>query len=244
MASFAVPRYSGPAQSVVVSDFDGTLTSYDLGTMVLEQFGAPGWEHFDELFEAGKITLGDCLREQTALIRASSPAEILRYLLPFSEFRPGMKPLLDECRRGGSKFVVASAGIDFCIRQVFRREGLSIPPLCCPVTKSTAQGFRIKMPRTASLGDGASVRFSSGENFKKSLVAAHQARGRSVTFLGDGAADIAPASVADKVFAIDRSPLAIACVQRGIPCTRIRSLDPVASFMRGQSLRYWTHADQ
>ncbi|MFZ1022807.1 MAG: HAD-IB family phosphatase [Thermoplasmata archaeon] len=220
-----------------MSDFDGTLTTNDLGTLTMERFGAPGWERFDELFEDGQITLNECVRRQTALIRASSRAEILDFLSPLSEFRPGMAALLDECRRVSTEFVVASAGIDFCIRQTFRRQGLSMPRLYCPETKFTARRFRVSMPRKAPLVGSKEIRLTSGKNFKQSLVAAYQARGRTVTYLGDGPADIAPASIADTVFAIDRSPLAIACDRRGILYTPIQTLDPVAQFVRAGSLR-------
>jgi 2-hydroxy-3-keto-5-methylthiopentenyl-1-phosphate phosphatase len=231
-----VPGNIGAVRPIVVSDFDGTLTAHDLGTKVLERFGSAGWKRFDELFERGQISLSECLREQTALINAPSKDEILRYLFPFSEFRPGMETLLAACGRGN--LVVASAGIDFCIRRVFRKAGLSLPHLCCPATESTPRGFRIVMPRTVSLGGSASIRLSPGENFKQVLVAGYRNQGRTVVYLGDGVADIAPASIADKVFAIDGSPLATACPKDGIACTTIRTLDPVARYLRSQTSRW------
>jgi 2-hydroxy-3-keto-5-methylthiopentenyl-1-phosphate phosphatase len=222
---------------VVVSDFDGTLTKSDLGALTLERFGTPGWERYDELFERGRITLGECIRRQSALIRARTRQEILDYLTAFSQFRTGLVRLLEECRNVRVDFVVTSAGIDFCIRHAFRVNGLPMPPLYCPSSSFTRTGLRIVMPsRLPSLGrmggDPPGPR-----NFKQELVRSFQSRGRKVVYIGNGMTDVPAAAVADKVFVIAGSPLERACVQRRIAHSSIRTLLPVSKFVHENPFR-------
>jgi 2-hydroxy-3-keto-5-methylthiopentenyl-1-phosphate phosphatase len=217
---------------VVVSDFDGTLTGNDLGTLVLQRFGIPGWERHDELFDQGLIGIDELIQKQSAMIRAGSQEEILRYVAPLSRFRPGMGLLLEACAHRGVDLVVASAGIDFCIRQAFRSNGLAMPKLYCPTTTFARSGLRVVMPFSPRALARAGHRPPEDQNFKRTVVDLYQTRGRKVIYIGDGMTDIAPSSIADKVFAIRGSPLERACVQRGIPHSSIRTLQPVARFVR------------
>jgi len=225
-----IPRL-GTGRPVVVSDFDGTLTKNDLGALTLKRFGASGWERYDELFENGQITLDECLRKQSAMIRARSQEEILDYISRFSRFRPGAVRLLDQCRRGRIEFVVASAGIDFCIRHAFRLNEQPMPRLYCPSTEFTRHGLRIVMPsRLPNTGNPGTNAPRHG-NFKQSLVASYQSQGRKVIYIGNGMTDVPPASIANKVFAINGSSLEAACAQRGIPHSPIRTFLPVSRFL-------------
>ena len=227
----ATPNADGP---VLVSDFDGTLTQHDLGELALQRFGLPGWERYDELFESGQITIAECIRKQSAMIRARSRTEILRYLSRFARFRPGLDRLLDDCRRARIDFVVASAGIDFCIRHVFRLHQLPMPTLYCPRTSFTPHGLRVVMPPFPPGRKRTGPATQGDRNFKHSIVASYQGRGRRVVYIGDGATDIAPASIADKVFAIRGSPLDAALAERGIPRSPIRTLLPVSRFVQAE----------
>lgn len=227
-----VPPNPDLGRPVVVSDFDGTLTRHDLGALTLERFGTPGWERYDELFENGEITIAECIRKQSAMIRARSQKEILRYISGFSRFRPGFVQLLNECRRGGVEFVVASAGIDFCIRQVFRLNELPMPRLYCPVTTFTRTGLRVEMPPRPRIRRNSGLPISRPHGFKEALVASYRSRGRRVVYLGDGVTDLPAAAIASKVFAIRGSRLERGCLQRGIPCASIRTLLPVSQFLR------------
>jgi 2-hydroxy-3-keto-5-methylthiopentenyl-1-phosphate phosphatase len=222
----------GLGQPVIVSDFDGTLTGNDLGTLVLQRFGLPGWERHDELFDQGLIGIDELIQKQSAMIRARSQEEILRYVAPLSRFRLGMGRLLEECAHRGVDLVVASAGIDFCIRQAFRSNGLEMPKLYCPTTTFTRSGLQVVMPFSSRNLARTGHRPPKDPNFKRAVVDLYQTRGRKVIYIGDGTTDIAPSSIADKVFAIRGSPLERACVQRGIPHSSIRTLQPVARFVQ------------
>jgi 2-hydroxy-3-keto-5-methylthiopentenyl-1-phosphate phosphatase len=235
MSSSLQPRKPGAGRLAVVADFDGTLTTKDLGERTLRRFGLPGWERYDELLEHGQITLDECIRRQSAMIRAQSQEAILRYISRFSRFRLGTDRLIEECNRSRIDFVVASAGIDFCIRQAFRLNELPTPRLVCPASTFTRKGLRIVMPARAPLAGRTRVKVRGYWNFKESLVATYQSHGRKVIYIGNGTTDIPPASIADKVFAISGSPLEATCVERGIPHSSIRTLLPVSKFVGTES---------
>ena len=41
----------------VLVDFDGTITTRDIGDLVVEKFADPGWESLMDLYRAGEINV-------------------------------------------------------------------------------------------------------------------------------------------------------------------------------------------
>jgi 2,3-diketo-5-methylthio-1-phosphopentane phosphatase len=203
-------RLSG--KTVLVSDFDGTLIEHDLPELVLKRFGAKGWELYDELLGQEKISLEECIRKQYAMIHASTKKEILDYVNDFCVFRTGAAELISWCKQKNIRFVVASAGLDFCIKHAFKANRLRLPELVCPNSVFWGQrgGFRIRFNN----------RFSDYSiDFKEALVASlkgENQNGKFVIFVGDGLGDLHAAMRSDLVFTIEGSALDRICTERKI----------------------------
>jgi len=207
----------------VVADFDGTLLKYDLAELALKRFGRRGWERYDELLNAGEITVEQCVARQYAMIDVRSQKQVTDYIDAFCVFRPGCGALLSECGREGVRLFVVSAGLDFCIRYAFHRSGLRMPELVCPKSSLVPRhGFGLSIP----------PRFhAASRDFKEDMVMHHKGQGSRVVFLGDGAGDFNAAAAADLVFAIRGSRLDTMCSDRRIPHRSVATLAPVARFV-------------
>ena len=109
--------------------------------------------------------------------------------------RPGFKELLKVCEQKGFKFVIASNGLTFYIDAVLNSIGVTGIPVFAAQTEFSPDGLKI----TYINPDGQQVL----DKFKQSYVERHLSEGYRVVYIGDGYSDIAPASLADHVFARD-----------------------------------------
>lgn len=207
----------------VVADFDGTLLKEDLPCLALKKFGRRGWERYDELLTAGKITVEECIIEQYAMIDVRSRKQVLDYIKGFCQFTPGLRRLLSECMRDGLNFTVVSAGLDFCIRYAFLKSGLTPPRLVCPRSLLVpGKGFKLSFPPR---------HYATSRDFKEDVVMYRKKQGDRVIFIGDGAGDFNAAVRADVLFAMHGSSLDMMCAERKIPRRTVRTLVPVQKFI-------------
>ncbi|MDA4113196.1 MAG: HAD-IB family phosphatase [Thaumarchaeota archaeon] len=207
------------AKKVVAADFDGTLLKNDLAELVLARFAGEGWKRYDELLAKEKISLEECMRRQYAMVEVGSRREVIEYVDRYCTFRPGVKKLVSECEARGIDLVIVSAGLDFCIRHAFRKNGIGLPKLVCPRSSfGKGKGFGVTFPARRSPGSA---------DYKESFVSSCQGRGMSVTFVGNGMGDLHAAIRADEVFAIKDSTLDVVCNERGIAHESVKNLVPV-----------------
>jgi 2-hydroxy-3-keto-5-methylthiopentenyl-1-phosphate phosphatase len=62
-------------RTVVLLDFEGTITMRDSSELALRRFAQGRWEGYDEMLDRGEIGLEECLRRQFSLVKAT-PDEI------------------------------------------------------------------------------------------------------------------------------------------------------------------------
>ena len=59
----------------VLVDFDGTITTRDMGDLVVEEFAEPGWESLIDLYRAGEINVREIWTREMNLLREDREAE-------------------------------------------------------------------------------------------------------------------------------------------------------------------------
>jgi 2-hydroxy-3-keto-5-methylthiopentenyl-1-phosphate phosphatase len=59
-----------PVRALLV-DFDGTACLQDVSEMLLDAFGEPGWERFDDAVDHGEMGLREAGEHQLAMLRGS-----------------------------------------------------------------------------------------------------------------------------------------------------------------------------
>ena len=212
----------------IVCDFDGTVTTRDLGDQVAIHFGPDGhWRRAEDEYRQGTFPFSELIRRIFAPITAT-PEAIAAFARSRAVLRDGFVEFLATCREAGRPFVLASAGLDVYIEPVLER----LPP--------ALRGHVLVRANAARCSDqGLEVRFH-GEGArdcghcgfcKGTVVRELQAAGHRVALVGDGSADRCAADAADLVFA--RRSLAGYCGARGIPFRPFETFADVAAHLPG-----------
>ena len=203
---------------VVLSDFDGTVTTVDTAEWVLTHFAQGDWKLFERQFERGEITINESLTKEFSLVKASKE-QILKELNDVVIFRPNFKKLAEHCKEKGLSLTIVSAGLDFVIRRFLKLENcLPLVEVCTPKTIFNAGHISFIFPKTH---DKSSV------NFKQDFVRRCKNQGIKTVYIGDGQADFPAVRDADIPFAIQGSKLAGLCSGHGIPCKEITDFQTV-----------------
>jgi 2-hydroxy-3-keto-5-methylthiopentenyl-1-phosphate phosphatase len=192
----------------IVTDFDNTLTTLDVGDALCDRFAPPEWHAIDDRWQRGEVSLPAAQREVWALVRAT-PAAVRDFVAAEARLRPGVPELLRACRARGVPVYVGSGGFDFYVE-----------PLLAPHRDALAG---VHCSRGVFHGDRIALEFRAGLECPTCAVCkgrlCDQARaahpGERVIFLGDGASDRCAIGRADLVLAVRGSQLAARCAADG-----------------------------
>jgi 2,3-diketo-5-methylthio-1-phosphopentane phosphatase len=201
------------SQASVFLDFDGTISTVDVGMHLLDRAGSPEWQELHDQFERGEIGSRECIAAQWALIDGD-PAT-LRALAAEVALDPGFVPLVDAVRDAGAELVVVSDGFGFYVRDACAPLGIDV--LTNAVDFATGE---LRFPHA----DPGCACASCGV-CKQAPIRDAQARGRKTVLIGDGASDRPAALLADFVFA--KGTLASWCSTSGVTYTPFDTLDDV-----------------
>jgi 2-hydroxy-3-keto-5-methylthiopentenyl-1-phosphate phosphatase len=203
----------------VFVDFDGTISTNDIGTYLLERLVPGQWEEIDQRYE--QATIGS--REYvTELCRLLPPGrELLQAIADEVPLDPTFGPFVAFLRQSDAEVTVVSDGLGFYVPR--RCAQFKVPVLSCRLVDGTPV-FPHADP-TCSCGACGTC--------KVRPVRQAQQRGRSAIVIGDGTSDRFAAQVADMVFAKDR--LAEWCQASGIEYRPFRSFAEIERDLRGLS---------
>ena len=201
------------ARASVFLDFDGTISTADVGMHLLDRAASPEWWELHERFERGEIGSRECISEQWALV--SGDEATLRAIAAEVPLDPGFVPLVEALRDAGAELVVVSDGFGFYAHDVCAPLGIDV--LTNQVDFITGE-LRFPYP-----GD-ACVCAACG-TCKQAPIRAARSRGRTTVLIGDGASDRQAALLADVVFA--KGSLASWCAGAAVGCTPFDCLDDV-----------------
>ncbi len=181
---------------LVQCDFDNTIAAFDVSFMLLDAFADGNWRQILQEYRERKMPVGVFSQRTFAMIKVDK-ATMLDYLFADNRVsvRPGFKELLKVCEQKGFKFVIVSNGLTFYIDAVLNSIGVSGIPVFAAQTEFSPDGLKIMYINP----DGQQVL----DKFKQSYVESHLSEGYRVVYIGDGYSDIAPANLADHVFARD-----------------------------------------
>jgi len=208
----------------VLVDFDGTITTRDMGDLVVEEFAEPGWESLLDLYRAGEINVREIWAREMNLLREEREAEAVERCLEVAEFRAGFSELIDYCNSNDIPVEVASSGLDFYVDAILAANGFGDLPRARPVTKYDAdgRGFMAMDDGVDDCGMTAMCKCSRIWRFRR--------MGYRVMFIGDGISDACAVTQADIVLATGR--LRSTCTEKGIEHTPFESFHDVLEAVR------------
>ncbi|MHB9028445.1 MAG: MtnX-like HAD-IB family phosphatase [Candidatus Latescibacterota bacterium] len=201
--------YTGSLRIFV--DFDGTITSRDVGDSIFERFLRPdllarGWhEEMIREWKAGRISSRDCLLrecENTVVTR-----EELDALLDEHTITPGFAQLVSYCAGNDIPLCILSDGLDYYIEFILAKYGLSETPYHANHMFFTETALGVDFPYVDK-GCGRCA------NCKRWHIESIRRNGEKTVYIGDGYSDRYAIKSVDTVFA--RDDLAEYCDTRGI----------------------------
>ena len=179
------------SRTSVFLDFDGTISTVDVGVHVLERAAPAEWREIDESFRRGLIDSRECILDEWKLVEGDEAT--LRAIAAEVALDPGVGPLVDALRAAGAELTVVSDGFGFYVADAVRPFGLEV--LTNAVDFQTRE---LLFPHEDRCCPCASCGTCKQAPIKD---AAH--RGQSTMLIGDGASDRKAALLADVVFAKD-----------------------------------------
>lgn len=201
------------AHTTVFLDFDGTITTADVGQHLLARFAGPEWWDLHQQYESGVIGSRELLMDQWDLVVPDEGA--MRSAAREVPVDPGFEPLVDAIRRGGGEVVVVSDGFGFYVHEVCAP--LDLPVLTNTVDFATGE---LQFPH-----EDRCCACSSCGVCKQAPIKDARHAGRTTVLVGDGASDRKAALLADRVFA--KGVLADWCAANGVRHIRFDTLDEV-----------------
>lgn len=208
------------ARTSVFLDFDGTISTADVGVHLLDRH-ADGWVDFDDAFAAGLIGSRECMAEQWKCLRPGITEAELRACAAEVAIDPGLGPLVDRLRAAGSEITVVSDGYGFYVRDALERFGLRV--LTNAVDFATGTISHPYFDADCPCGLCGTC--------KRAPIIEARTRGQSIVFVGDGVSDRRAAPLADRLYAKDR--LAEWCDAEQLPYVAFTTLADVADDLLG-----------
>jgi 2,3-diketo-5-methylthio-1-phosphopentane phosphatase len=190
---------------VVLCDFDGTISTTDVGNRMFVKFAGDGWDRVVQRWKDGLIGSRDCLIEECSLTRAT-PERVRRFALT-RRIDPHFKPFVRFCRDHKIDVMILSDGLDFYIDTLLEKYGLAHLP--CFANHLEFRGDRL-IPEFPYFELGC----RQCGNCKGYHVRKYQQEGRIVIYVGDGFSDRCGVREADHVFA--KGDLGQYCQEHGI----------------------------
>ncbi len=188
-------------RSILVSDFDGTITRYDFYDLICRRYpeilAAGHWERY----EVGEITHFEALRRIFAEIRTDE--KVLNDIMREMEVCPRLAESVGALRARGWVVWVASAGCDWYIQRILHGAGVDVPVHANPGRFDPERGLLMELPV-------ASVFCSHDLGINKvAVVRDALARVPRVAFAGDGRPDLPAALLVDPRRRFARNWLAV-----------------------------------
>jgi 2-hydroxy-3-keto-5-methylthiopentenyl-1-phosphate phosphatase len=179
---------------VVVSDFDGTISTRDISYEILDRFSSGGWEGIDEAYVKGEIGSKEAFR--LILERITAPrAELVNFIDGLDVIDPTFPDFYRYVKERGIDLVILSDGFEFYIRRMLAKAGLDGIPVYANDVVEDSTGklvpiFPYYNPDCDRCG-----------NCKSDVIKRLKEEHDWVIFVGDGYSDRCASQVADTLFA-------------------------------------------
>lgn len=212
-----------PASAAVFLDFDGTITTSDVGQHLLARRADPAWLELHDAYGRGEIASRELLIEQWALIDDPLDEVGLRAVAREVAIDPGLERFVGALATAGAELTIVSDGFGFYLDEVCDRLGVRI--LTNAVDFATG---RLEFPN-----EDRCCPCSSCGVCKQAPIKDARHLGRTAVLIGDGVSDRKAALLADVVLAKDA--LADWCDHVGIAFHRFLTLDDARELLLGTS---------
>ena len=192
----------------IFCDFDGTISTEDIGYDLFDQYGEQSPWH-DQLVE-GSLGIRDYWREVAGTLKEPLTDDLLNAYLRTIPIDPDFVHLLDLVQSENVPFTVLSDGLSIYVNRYLSLHGFDdLDVVCNEAWNDEAGNLTIRFPYSA---DGCKC---PSAVCKRNVVLTRSAPEERIIYIGDGLSDFCPAETADIIFA--KGNLAAYCNRNGLP---------------------------
>lgn len=209
-------------KTLIICDFDGTVSSVDIGNRVLNRFTGNKWQDIDRGYITAEIGSKEAYAKGAPLF-AGSREEVLAFCLETERIDPCFADFYCFCRNEGIDLIIASDGFDFYIEAVLRKHGLSDIAF---------------FSNHAEFQDNGSLTFYFPQmndecgkcgTCKKTVLQRYRPAYGRIIYVGDGHSDVCPSQKADLVFA--KKVLYEKCLENQTACIHYENFRDVQQYL-------------
>jgi len=183
-------------KALVISDFDGTICTVDLGNKVLSHFTQKSWGDIDREYIKGSIGSREAYSKISPLM-AVNPVRLNKYVLKLAKIDPFFLKFYRLAKKKGVDVKIVSDGLDFYIRAVMEKHHLGeIEFFSNVVVFGQNDSLIFEFPQANALCGRCGT-------CKNKILNDHRLMYEKIIYIGDGHSDICPSRCADLVFAKD-----------------------------------------
>lgn len=206
----------------IYCDFDGTLTTTDIGYELFDTYGRQ--EPLHSMLVSGELPIREYWCRVAATLREPMTHELLdEYLLGIPP-DSGTGDLLDLVRQLEVPFTLVSDGMSLYIERWLQLHRFDVPKVYCNDAHLDREG-RI----TVSFPWSCEECTCRSAVCKRNLVLDQTPPDTRIIYIGDGMSDFCPSELADVVFA--KGALAAWCNENGLPHHSFRTLTEVVPIL-------------
>ncbi|MEE9912867.1 MAG: MtnX-like HAD-IB family phosphatase [Deltaproteobacteria bacterium] len=181
-------------KALVITDFDGTICSVDVGNRVLSRFTEKSWEDIDREYVRGSIGSREAYSRIAPLV-AANPESLNAFVLKVARIDPFFAKFYRLAQKKGVDVKIVSDGLDFYIRAIMGKHHLEeIEFYSNTVIFGGNDTLTFDFPEANSLCGRCGT-------CKNKILNDHRLMYEKIIYVGDGHSDICPSRCADFVFA-------------------------------------------
>lgn len=210
-------------KALVISDFDGTICTTDMGNSVLSQFTKESWNEIDREYVKGTIGSRIAYSRIAPLIEADAES-VRKFVLKKGRIDPFFKKFYNLAKSRNIDVKIVSDGLNFYIRTMLEKYGLSdIEFYSNDLAFGSRKDVSIEFPQMNELCGRCGT-------CKNKILNDHRLLYEQIIYVGDGHSDICPSRYADLIFAKD--VLLKKCEEEGHPSyLPFRNFDDIRKYL-------------
>jgi 2,3-diketo-5-methylthio-1-phosphopentane phosphatase len=183
-------------KALVISDFDGTICTVDVGNRVLSHFTGKRWNDIDRETMRGRIGSLAAYRLIAPMVEAT-PGRLADFVLKQGRIDPYFARFYRLAKKKGVDVKIVSDGLDFYIRAILEKHRLGeIAFFSNAVVFGENNSLSFDFPSANALCGRCGT-------CKNKILNDHRLMYERIIYIGDGYSDVCPSRCADLVFAKD-----------------------------------------
>ena len=183
--------------TLIICDFDGTITKIDTLDMFMDKYAKPEWRILEDEWLAGRMGSKECIRKEFDLIENMTEEELDAFFETV-ELDDYFKEFYETTTAKGARVAIVSDGFDLFIDRILARYGLEKIEVYTNRLKFNNGEFIMEFPNISQKCKKASgtCKCKIVEMLKKDY--------EKTIYIGDGLSDCCACDKADKIYAKKR----------------------------------------